>query len=447
MAISAYKTMLLAAASPIFMTSLPQVSTAIEAFVGAEGHGRSARGGRGGQVIQVTNLNNAGAGSLRACIEASGPRVCVFRVSGVIRFTKNPPVIKNPYLTIAGQTAPGGGILVTHAGGSKGTTPILIKNAHDVVIRHLRVRLDRKGKVAGSNDAFTIENSWNVVLDHVSGSWALDENINGYGQNDNVTISWSIFAEGLRPHDKCALLGSNSSKATMLKPQNLSFVNNLCASHGDRNPDINFVPDSCIDVVNNVFYNGAYQFAEVWESYGGSSVNIVNNYFRSGPDTVSGIYAIDRETSGSTGQAQIHQSGNLLDGDLVLLAPDVAPTLVTSPVCPLSIDEVSAAQAYHQVLAKAGAFPRDSFDKKILDQVTSRTGSLRKSPDILPKIAEGKPYRDGDGDGMSDGWEVSNGLDPRTNDAWLDQDDDGWPNLDEFLDHAHKERLAGRAVQ
>src|SRR3546814_4955771 len=99
-----------------------------------------------------------------------------------------------------------------------------------------------------------------VILDHVSGAWALDENVNGQGQNDLITVSWSIFAEGIPRHDKCALLASDPRG-----PQRFSFVKNLCAHNGDRNPDANFPPDSCVEIVNNVFYNAGSQFAEIWE--------------------------------------------------------------------------------------------------------------------------------------------------------------------------------------
>src|SRR3546814_29938 len=131
-----------------------------------------------------------------------------------------------------------GGILLTHAGGANGFTPLVVKRTHDVVVRHIRVRTDRNGEERGGNDAFTIEDSSNVILDHVSGSWALDENVNGQGQNDLITVSWSIFAEGIPRHDKCALLASDPRG-----PQRFSFVKNLCAHNGDRNPDANFPPD------------------------------------------------------------------------------------------------------------------------------------------------------------------------------------------------------------
>ncbi|HEX7743008.1 MAG TPA: hypothetical protein VF442_11350, partial [Sphingobium sp.] len=225
---------------------LPEVP-GVEAFPGAEGFGRRARGGRGGAIIQVTTLQDHGPGSLRACIEASGPRTCVFRVGGVIRFTTRRPIIRNPYITIAGQTAPGGGILITHGGGADGFTPIIAKDTHDVIIRHIRVRTDLNGEVRGSNGSFLFENSRNIIFDHVSGAWALDQIMSGYGENDNITVSNSIFTEGIPRHDKCALLGSNPRK-----PQKISFIRNLCAHNGDRNPDVNFMPLSCIELLNNV---------------------------------------------------------------------------------------------------------------------------------------------------------------------------------------------------
>src|SRR3546814_344804 len=107
---------------------------------------------------------------------------------------------------------------------------------------------------------------------HVSGSWAADELVNPYGDNDNITISWSLFAEGIPRHDKCALLGGDPKG-----PQHLSFVGNLCAHNGDRNPDVNFRPGSCVKVINNIFYNAQSQFTEIWESYGGTPVSVVGN--------------------------------------------------------------------------------------------------------------------------------------------------------------------------
>ena len=423
----------------LMLAGIASAAGAIPAFPGAEGFGKQSKGGRGGAIVPVTTLADDGPGSLRACIEREGPRVCVFRVGGVIRFSQRPPVIRHPYITIAGQTAPGGGILLTHSGGANGFTPLAMKNTHDVIVRHIRVRPDRRGEQRGSNDAITIEGSTNVIIDHVSASWALDENINGHAQNDRITISWSIFAEGIQRHDKCALLGSDPKG-----PQRLSFNKNLCAHNGDRNPDINFKPGSCIEIVNNILYNAVGQFAEVWESYGGTPVNIVGNYFRAGPNTAHGAVGIDRQMIGSTGDARVYQAGNVFDGRFGQHSPMLAAVLSPGPVCPLTARPLSAKAAYAQVLAAAGAFPRDRFDKRIASEVGARTGSIKGAAGTLPPIATGRPYRDADGDGMSNAWERARGLNPAVNDAWADKDDDGWSNLDEFLDHAHHAVLAGK---
>lgn len=428
----------------IALLSPAGVLAAQDAFPGAEGFGRKAQGGRGGAIIKVTNLEDAGPGSLRACMDAKGPRTCVFTVGGVIRFTTEPPIIRNPYLTIAGQTAPGGGILLTHSGGKDGFTPLVVKRTHDVVVRHIRVRTDRNGLEKGSNDAITIEDSRNVIIDHVSTSWALDENINGQGQNDLITISSSIFAQGIPRHDKCALLASNARS-----PQRLSFIRNLCAHNGDRNPDANFPPGSCIEIVNNVFYNAVSQFAEIWESAGGTPVNIINNYFKAGPNTSAVIGAIDRQTIGSTGISRIYFSGNRLDGIFRMTTEAVAPAVADAPVCALATNKVSAAQAYARVLEGAGAFPRDSFDRMILEDVKRRSGAIigKAAPRILPEIVSAPSYRDSDGDGMSDVWERANGLDPARPDAWEDKNRNGWSNFDEFLDHAHRQLISGQIVR
>lgn len=422
-----------------FAEEEPPAAPARLAFPGAEGFGRMSQGGRGGRIIAVTTLADAGPGSLRACIDADGARVCVFRVGGVIRYTTMRPEIRNPYLTIAGETAPGGGILITHAGGKGAFTPFVIKNTHDVIVRNIRVRIDRPGEQRRADSAFIIENSRNVILDHVSGSWARDENFGGYGGNDAITVSWSIFAEGVPRHDKCALLASDPTG-----PQRVSFLKNLCAHNGDRNPDINFPPGSCVEVVNNVLYNAQVQFSEVWESYGGTPVNIVGNYYRRGPNTPRLAFGIDRPRIASTGVARIYSQDNAVDGGGIVLAPAARAALVANPVCPLTLRPLPARRSFGAVLAAAGAFPRDQVDTRIVGEVRARAGAIGRPDRVLPRIAGGAPYEDSDGDGMSDRWEKANRCDPRRNDAWQDVNGNGWANLDEFLLYAHNQRLVGR---
>lgn len=407
------------------------------AFPGAKGYGALSKGGRGGQIIYVDSLADRGPGTFRACVEASMPRVCVFRVSGVIRFLSRPPVISNPYLTIAGQTAPGGGITLAHSGGVNGLTPLLFKHAHDVIVRHIRVRNDRIGGSREGEDSITIESSRNVIIDHVSASWARDELINGFADTNNVTISWSIFAEGIPKHDKCALLASDP-----VGPQNLSFVDNVCAHNGDRNPDINFTPGSCVEVVNNVLYDADSQFAEVWESYGGTPVAIVGNVFQKGPSTSSGARGIDREIIGSKGNAAIYYYDNSFRGEFLHISPKVVTVSRDLPACPLTFKPLSADQAFEQVLDHAGAFPRDSFDARIVSDVRNRTGRIIREPGQIPPVAGGAPYPDADHDGMDDNWERAHGADPTKWDPWGDANGDGVLNLDTFLADLSDELIA-----
>ncbi|WP_205479954.1 pectate lyase [Sphingomonas arenae] len=419
-----------------------------QAFPGAEGFGRFARGGRGGAIIPVTTLADSGPGSLRACIEASMPRVCVFRVAGVIRFTTERPIIRNPYLTIAGQTAPGGGILITHAGGFDGLTPVIVKGSHDVIIRHLRVRTDLNGERRGSNGSFLFEDSHDVIFDHVSGAWALDQIMSGEGFNNRITVSNSIFSQGIPRHDKCVLFASSPDN-----PQMISFLRNLCAHNGDRNPDLNLPPHSCVEVVNNIFYNGQSQFAEVHETSGGTPVSFVANIFRRGPNSRRDIAAIDRVLVESRGASRIHVEGNRLDGVRTLTTFPVSFVRSAQPVCPLQTRAVPAEQAYRDVLVHAGAHPRDSLDIRTVRDVREQGGRILKDPSairgprLLPLIRPGQPYADQDGDGMSDRWETANRTNPGRADPWADADRDGWANLDEFLDFAHREVLANRPLR
>lgn len=428
---------------PVDLTEVP----GRQAFPGADGFGRFAQGGRGGVVIPVTTLADAGPGSLRSCIDADIPRICVFRVGGVIRFTGERPIIRNPFITIAGQTAPGSGILITHAGGAGGFTPIVVKRSHDVIIRHIRVRTDLNGLYRGANGSFTFEESHDVIFDHVSGSWALDQIVSGEGFNNNITISNSIFTQGIPRHDKCALLASNPRF-----PQMISFLRNLCAHNGDRNPDVNVVPGSCTEIVNNVFYNAESQFAEVHETEGGSPVNIVGNIFRKGPNTRADIAAVDRVLVASSGASRIFVQGNRLDGVRSISTMPVGFVQADRPVCPLNTRALPADQAYRDVLAFAGAHPRDSLDRQTIEEVRKRTGQISKDrsflsgPRLLPLMNSGTPYADSDGDGMSDRWEAANGTDPSRKDMWEDVDRDGWANLDEFLDFAHRQVTLGRVL-
>lgn len=402
------------------------------AFPGAVGFGASTLGGFQGKIIQVTTVADAVAGSLRSCLEAVGARTCVFRVGGIFRFTGKPPVIKNPYLTIAGQTAPGGGVTIAHDGSPESRTPLVIKNTNDVIVRHVRIRNDRIGGERESEDSITIENSNHVIIDQVSASWARDEIINGYGNNDFITVSNSIFSYGIPRHDKCVLMASDPKF-----PQKFSFIGNVCAHNGDRNPDINFKPNSCVEVINNVFYNAQSEFAEIWETYGGTPVSIVGNSFKAGKDTSDSTVGIIRQTIGSTGTSAIFLNDNQFFGNFNYIDASVAVARRNSPICPLTIKPLSVGAAYSAVLSKSGAWPRDAIDDEVVRDVLNGTGQIVSLPGAIPAMLAGTPYPDSDLDGMDDRWETKNGAKVGVSDPWLDANRDGVTNFDAFLQYLH----------
>ncbi|MBX7483370.1 pectate lyase family protein [Qipengyuania qiaonensis] len=411
-------------------------------FPGAEGYGSRSKGGRGGRIMQVVSLADSGPGTLRECIEAMGPRVCVFRVSGVIRFTGQPPRIRHPFITIAGQSAPGEGITLAHSGGEMGRTPLVIKDTNDVIVRHIRIRNDRVGDRRGSEDSITIEKSSHVIIDHVSASWARDELVNGYDSNNFITVSNSMFSWGIPDHDKCALLASDPGSA-----QHFSFIGNLCAHSGDRNPDINFPPGSCVEVLNNVFYNAKSEFAEVWETYGGTPVAIIGNIFVAGPDTSKDAIGIVRQRISSGGPARVYVADNQFVGEFRKQDPSLDEVLLAQADCTTTIAPTSPKQAYEAVLGRAGAFPRDPLDRQVVGEVRSRSGGIMRAPGTIPPVAAARAAPDTDRDGMPDEWEEAHGSSPEFPDAWEDADGDGVANLDAWLEERHLEVTGTRTPQ
>ncbi|QRM56436.1 hypothetical protein [Sinorhizobium sp. BG8] len=412
------------------------------------------QGGRGGQIIDVTNLDDSGPGSLRACAEAEGPRNCVFRVSGVIRLERSIVVRKDSSnLSILGQTAPGSGIVITidATNEDKKHTPLYIRGANDVIVRHIRVR-PRLPNTVSNIDGLTTESSARVYVDHVSTSWATDENINTHANSTEITIANSIFAEGLNKHSKCALLGSDPRI-----PQQLTFWKNLCLSNRDRNPDNNHYGDSCIEIVNNVFFNARSEWAEIYSQFpGGTPISFVGNYFKAGPSTDDKTYALRWKPADNQATPKIYQSDNETwtpSGKTIeLIGPDTQQFMVDKPPCALAIDKVlPAKQAYDEVRAGSGAFPRDALDKAWIedlgDQGKEGRGKMVMESRELPEVDAGTPYKDEDADGMADSWEAQSGAEVGVNDAWTDAGKDGWTRFDLFMQWLSEERIAGRYPQ
>lgn len=438
----------------IFLVLCLIVSTAINgftqqlAFPGAEGFGAFAQGGRGGKVIYVTNLNDSGEGSLRWAVEQEGPRTVVFAVSGTIDLQKRLE-IKNPYITIAGQTAPGDGICL------RGET-FLISASH-VVMRYLRVRLGDslhgKGSLQGK-DAISISEGENIIVDHCSGSWSLDEIISASTKLptlNKVTVQWCFITEGLNPdnHGYGSLIrGTGGAK--------YSYLHNLYAHNKGRNPrpgnyDVNpYNKDTAgflLDFRNNVIYNwGGGHAGYNNDNISITKLNYVNNYL---------IPGVDSENNGiaySTGSPynKSYFAGNYYDGkcpenqwELVNFRKEWTNEQVenykqnrafnTGPV-----KTEDAKIAYERVLSEGGATlpKRDAVDNRIVLDIKNRKGKIIKSQDEMggwPELKSVPAPVDTDHDGMPDEWETKNGLNKNNPDDRNKVAEDGYTMLEKYL--------------
>ena len=432
---------------------------AVPAFPGAEGFGANAVGGKGGTVYEVTNLNDSGPGSLRECVAASGPRVCIFKVGGTILLSST-LTISNPYITIAGQTALGGGITLKHASGGIG----IQVQTYEVIIRYITSRPGPGGQnqalIVGSNGG----NVYNVIVDHCSLSWATDEIATTWYAAHNITFQWLIISEGLdcstHPkgcHSKGALLGGYAGSEAKTTPgaKDISFHHNLMAHNGERGPMIK--TSGLVDVVNNVTYNPYWTFAHFYltSTFSGYNVkaNFVGNYFKRGPSSTSntGIKHVDEGGLA----AQVYVQGNIgpTRSNDSLPESDIVDSgsrgyLVSTRILAPSITTANAADAYNQVLAGAGntqgldslgnfTWRRDAIDQRIVNDVKNGTGKIINDPSEVGGwliIASGTTYTDSDHDGMPDSWENKYGFNPgNAADGPSDADGDGYTNLEEFL--------------
>lgn len=414
-----------------------RVFTGLPAFPGAMGFGSATPGGRGGRVLRVTNLNDSGRGSLRAAVEATGRRVVVFRVAGTITLQYR-LTVKNPYITILGQTAPGEGITLRIT--PRVDTQAMKVETHDVVIRYLRFR---PGPDAGNGeDALTIEDTeaHDVIIDHCSLSWAVDEVLSVYTGSRRVTVQNSIVSEALSnanheqgEHSKGLLAGGYGTHS-------VSILRNLFVSNVDRNPQVSGI--SVSDIRNNVVYNYADGSGEgvtlLSSSKGRPDVNWVGNYYKPGPDSDH-----DRaELATYVGDGSTHRfyaNGNVRWTPSGLRAARIDEDAVGrrgSPFAAPRTRTLSAQKAYKRVLATAGASrDRDTVDERLVREVRNGGGSIIDHPSEVggwPTLASGLPYPDPDRDGMASAWERRQGLNPHRADAAGDVDGDGWTNIEEF---------------
>jgi hypothetical protein len=456
---------------------LPQAN--ILAFPGAEGGGAYSFGGRGGKVIVVTSLEDRGPGTLREACETGGARTIVFNVAGIIRL-KTPLIIRAPYITIAGQTAPGDGVCV--AGES------VWINTHDVIIRYMRFRRGETN-VGRRDDAIGGNPIGNIMIDHVSASWGLDENMSMYRHmyNDstgaieqklgtvNITIQNSIFAESLDTY--------NHSFGSTLGGENCTFMRNMWANNTGRNPSVGW--NGTFNYVNNVVFNWMHRSSDGGDYR--AMYNFINNYFKPGPVTPKNSPVGHRILKPESGRSKLkykvygraYVNGNIMEGNEEVTKNNWAGGVQVEemkdageytdfikwnepfPMPKLTI--VSASEAYAYVVKNAGATlpKRDAVDVRIAEQV--RTGKInykegvplpdkqfehRKLPIDSYKLGiitdpiqvggypeyKGTPYKDSDNDGMPDDWEIKHGLNPKNAaDASQDKNKDGYTNIEDFL--------------
>lgn len=470
-------------------TDLPQAD--IPAFPGAQGGGKYSFGGRGGKVLTVTSLEDSGPGTLRWACEQGGARIVVFNVAGIIRL-ETPLIIRAPYITIAGQTAPGDGICV--AGES------VWINTHDVVIRHMRFR---RGEtfVGRRDDAIGGHPVGNIMIDHVSASWGLDENMSMYRHmydpedgnkpiklpTVNITIQNSIFAEALDTY--------NHSFGSTLGGENCSYHRNLWANNAGRNPSVGW--NGIFNFTNNVVYNWRHRSVDGGDYR--ALFNVINNYYKPGPVTPTDEPVGQRLLKPESGRSDLgykvfgraYVYGNIMEGNEKVTRDNWDGGVQVedendaglwnagkytdnirwrTPFPMASVDITSAEKAYEWVLDNAGAtLPRrDAVDNRIIHQV--RTGEVNYNKKVRPgefyqfehrrlpadsykqgiitdirqvggyPEYNGEPYQDTDKDGMPDAWEEHYGLDPNDpSDANGDLNGDGYTNIEKYINNIDPE--------
>ncbi|MEU8396936.1 Ig-like domain-containing protein [Nonomuraea sp. NPDC048892] len=406
-----------------------QAAKKIPAFPGAEGAGMFTTGGRGGAVYEVTNLDDDGPGSLRAaCAESDG--TIVFRVAGTIKL-KGGLDVTGSNLTIAGQTAPGHGVTVT---GNE--TQI---KGNNIILRHLRFR---GGDELGTPiDTFGARGVRDLIIDHCSFSWGVDECFSVYG-NTNVTVQWCVISEGLTNsvHDK-----GRHGMGGLWGGDTITYHHNLLIHQNARNPRFSFEEGMAllVDHRNNVIYNPG-----ITSCYGGewsNGINLVGNYYKPGPNTLP---KIAREIVAPGRFGQWHVSGNEIaghadvtaDNTLGITYPIGGITLLPQPVeFQNGITEQSPQQAYAAVLDQAGAtLPRrDAIDARLVNEARTGTGRhINSQKDVggfLPLPSEVAAPADTDKDGIPDEWETAQGLDPDDAADAQALGGDGYTNLERYL--------------
>lgn len=419
-----------------------KASTSLPAFPGAEGFGSKTPGGRYGKIIFVTNLNDTTnenssdyPGSLRWALTHTWPenpndpfgqrRIIVFRTGGTIKLVDK-IVITHPYVTIAGQTAPGDGIILR--GGQ------ITIATHDVIVRDIRVRVGDEGTPTCCRDGINISTTdansdvYNIIVDHSSVSWAIDENVSTWTASSkpykthDITIQWNIISEALHnsihidegsdvtdPHSMGMIIGQDG--------YDVSIHHNLFANNWGRNPRISGMVAS--EVVNNIMYGWGDAAVEI--SQDKNVTNILNNYFIGNSASSEDEIFISKSINP---ESRIYIDGNVTENastqsELITVRihnPSEFPLASSFVFEPSDVDVSSSEIAYANVLAYAGAISpmRDEVDQRVVNNVITRTGQIIDSQDQVggwPLYQSGQYPSDTDNDGIPDSWELAHGLD------------------------------------
>jgi pectinesterase len=439
----------------IIVSSLPAVDT-LTAFPGAEGYGRFAKGGRGGDVYHVTNLNDSGEGSLREAIKtkmADVPRTVVFEVGGTIKLKKPLKIDSVTGLTLAGQTAPGDGITLRDHG-------IAFSKCSDIIVRYLRFRLGDETKT--SEDVINVgpekQGCRDVIFDHLTATWGIDGIMDVYAA-DRFTMQWCLFGEALNDstHEKkephAMLMSFRKIKG------NISIHHNLLFSSRDRHPTLGGYPppqssaDSIFDFRNNVIYN--------WEgscNLATGRFNLIGNYWLPGPNTkpyehempiqpkaeaqnvTTGFFAANLFESKSEWNRDNYAAFQWgVRGGKYIGNVTAEKFIQPFEIVPESDRPATqnAEAAYELVLTKAGASKvRDSADERIILGIKARTHhriDSQKEVGGWPKLKNAESPKDSDRDGMSDTWEKAQHLNPEDPADRVGIQKDGYTNLEHYL--------------
>jgi pectate lyase len=452
----------------------------VPAFPGAQGGGSLSKGGRGGRVYEVTSLDDSGAGSLRECVQASGPRTCVFRVAGTV-VLRSVLRLRNPYITIAGQTSPGGvqvRAAKTSGEGGPFNGALVQVVTHDVVIRYLRLRHGRTDPVDNKQNGHPIklnDGAYNVIVDHCSIYWTQDENVGIWTIHDpihDVTFSWNIVTEPLHGHPTNFAIAADRASGKHAQMVNLDFHHNFIGTSSHRNPNMTIGTTRWI---NNVIYNFSSRATQIG---GATRGDLIGNIYRLGPASGSArrvreivwrndpaypgspsLYVFGNKSShhpdpAATGSEWSDMVGTATSENGADTGPLSAAYRRTTPLpaagVPMVAEPASTLEA-SMGLAGAGAlFPvgasrrldangawvdaSDSNDRRVIQEYRTNTAPSALPNDGTPStIAAGTPYRDADHDGMPDAWERAHGLDPSDASDGNRTSSDGNTNLERFL--------------